>query len=411
MIAAATVFLFILAILNFAFRKDVLYPAFLQSLLWAVVLILFAVFESEFQPISASVFGIITMGALAFSASCAMGSFEARIAPSSNSRDSERAKSRIIDVLLAATLIGLPFYVDLALELGADGPFEDFFANLRLSVNSDIYSFGAIAYLQILSYCVSGLLLAVYREVLTARVLASLAASLCYAVFSSGRSSIFLVVLMVVGILSVQRKLRAAHGGAIFALFAVTTFALVGIASLRSGDPNASFAENVLSTSESFLTYLLSPMPAFSTLVDSPNISNASGEHTFRFFYALAERFGSDVVAVPLVQEFVAVPVFTNVYTVFQPYYMDFGWIGCVAAMLGLGWLHGAVYKRALRGSEYYVFLYGALSFPLFMQFFQDQYFNLLSTWIQVLAITGIVYLFNKGMVPIPHVYAGRRVS
>jgi hypothetical protein len=51
------------------------------------------------------------------------------------------------------------------------------------------------------------------------------------------------------------------------------------------------------------------------------------------------------------------------------------------------GWIHGWAYGGARRGSRSLAFVYGVLMYPLTMQFFQDQYFGLLSTWVQAVLL------------------------
>jgi oligosaccharide repeat unit polymerase len=89
-------------------------------------------------------------------------------------------------------------------------------------------------------------------------------------------------------------------------------------------------------------------------------------------------------------QPYIKTPVLTNVYTVYQPYFLDFSYVGVVLIQFFLGLLHGHIYKRAVSGSAFFVTLYGLSLYPLVMQFFQDQYLNLLSTWVQFAVVVGM---------------------
>ena len=82
-----------------------------------------------------------------------------------------------------------------------------------------------------------------------------------------------------------------------------------------------------------------------------------------------------------------------NVYTVHHPYIKDFGPLGGVLMLFGLGFLHSVVYRRATVHNPHaiYVFLFALLLFPLLMQVFQDMYFTLLSMWLQY-GTYGIVF-------------------
>jgi len=81
-------------------------------------------------------------------------------------------------------------------------------------------------------------------------------------------------------------------------------------------------------------------------------------------------------------REFTLVPDLTNVYTVYDPYYRDFGNLGFLFVFIFII-LHVAFYQRSYSKGGIYVFLYSATLYPLIMQFFQDQYFSLISMWAQ----------------------------
>ena len=66
--------------------------------------------------------------------------------------------------------------------------------------------------------------------------------------------------------------------------------------------------------------------------------------------------------------------------------------------MFLLGSLHGWVFRQLKAGLPIIVVANALLFYALLMQFFQDQYFSLMSQWIQILFWT---YLFNK-LQPLP---------
>ncbi len=384
-----------LSCLNWYRLRDPLNPAFLQSTLWALILTTFFTFSDMFYPITTELLAMIVLGALLFSVGVYVATyrFKPDISPAPPISMGDRLW--IIDVLLAMSCIGLPFYVRHAINVGLNGPFDDMWVNLRYAVTTDIYSFGLTAYFGTISFCTTGFLLSLETRRVKWRMVLAIGLSLTYAIFSSGRTPLFCLVLMVLGILAIQRRIRPLHAILVFVPVAAATFAFVAVAMLKGGSATATFDENLITVTDSFLGYLLSPLPAFSGEVGAPPPPGL-GENTFRFFFALFERLGAPVNAVPLIQEFTDVPMSTNVYTVFQPYFVDFRWPGAMIAMLLLGGVHGFVYERAASRRPYFVFLYGALMYPLFMQFFQDQYMNLLSTWLQIGLITAIVYSVHQ---------------
>jgi oligosaccharide repeat unit polymerase len=111
----------------------------------------------------------------------------------------------------------------------------------------------------------------------------------------------------------------------------------------------------------------------------------AYGANTFRFFYALLFKIGiSDVKPQELIREYMYIPDPINVYTVYENYYLDYSYYGMIIPGIFLI-VHYLLYAKARRKSGVWTFYYASSTYPLIMQFFQDQYFSLLSIWLQVI--------------------------
>jgi oligosaccharide repeat unit polymerase len=154
--------------------------------------------------------------------------------------------------------------------------------------------------------------------------------------------------------------------------------------------------------SNSFQLYYTSSIRTFIDHVSS-NTEFYYGRNTFRFFYAIVEKLGSDVKAQPLVQEFMEYDIQgnlkTNVYTIYKWYYDDFGIIYCFIIQFFLGVIYSSLRNIVyLKSNIWSIVLYSSLFYPLLMQTFQDQYFSILSTWFQILIhlfIIRKIILFN----------------
>ncbi|PYT03367.1 MAG: hypothetical protein DMF60_18625 [Acidobacteria bacterium] len=117
------------------------------------------------------------------------------------------------------------------------------------------------------------------------------------------------------------------------------------------------------------------------------------GVNSFRTILAVLRALGFGTPYVPLVQPYVDIPMPMNVYTVYQPYFKDFG-IGGILTLFPLGLAHGFLYRKATVRNPHavYVFLFSLSLFPLSTQVFQDMYFSVLSTWIQYGAISVLLF-------------------
>lgn len=148
-----------------------------------------------------------------------------------------------------------------------------------------------------------------------------------------------------------------------------------------------------------FGMYITSPPVAFSRL--SGDVSDQLGPNTFEVFYDFLNRLGiGNYNVLKKEQDFVMVPVFTNVYTVMQPFYVDFGYSGVAffAAIYGL--FSGILYHLYREGIPIYKCLYTFLVQILILQFYQENVFMSISGITQLVILVLLmtqnkVYLFN----------------
>ena len=122
-----------------------------------------------------------------------------------------------------------------------------------------------------------------------------------------------------------------------------------------------------------FTMYALSPPVAFCQL--SPEVIPQFGTNTFETVYLFLRRFGADVVVKDKLQEFVFVPVSTNVYTIFQPFYIDFGYRGVAFFAAVYGCICGYLYRLFRNGNGVGTCLYTYAVDVLLLQFYQENVF------------------------------------
>ena len=152
---------------------------------------------------------------------------------------------------------------------------------------------------------------------------------------------------------------------------------------------SASSALNVLG--DEIKVYLSGSIIAFGETLKS-HAYMYGGKNTFRFFMALGDAVFGTSTAVKLTNEFVYLQGFTtNVYTFYDFYLRDFGLGYALIAQFIVACIHGGTYKGVCHENAFQTYMFSLLSYPLVMQFFQDQYIALLSTWIQVVIVGWII--------------------
>jgi oligosaccharide repeat unit polymerase len=196
------------------------------------------------------------------------------------------------------------------------------------------------------------------------------------------KTALFTTIISTVFVLSYNGKISKAVFGYVFIGFIALTILFNNIRSF-SGDAGGDDAD-VISV------YLLSPIPAFDTAVNLHHVSY-DGSSTFRFFYQFAKSCGFDVEAKRTVQEFVRVPMMTNVYTIFYQYYLDFGYIGILIFGLVNGWIYGRVYAK-INECPHLKLFYAYLFVSLCLQFFNEVFWVVFSIVIQVFILSKIIY-------------------
>lgn len=208
----------------------------------------------------------------------------------------------------------------------------------------------------------------------------------CFAIMEKG--GIFLMVSTTLFVLFEKKNIKTRSifitGG--FVLF---FFFLMNIA--RS--EQSANSGNETSFMDFFAMYILSPAVAFGrTTID---LTGQLGAHTFETVYLFLKRFGFDVKVYEKLQEFVWVPIPTNVYTIFQPFFQDFGYHGIAFFAFVYGTFSGWIYRLFRNGSGIGRCVYAYIVYALLLQFFQENIFLSIVAFIQYVFFL-IITLQNK---------------
>lgn len=86
---------------------------------------------------------------------------------------------------------------------------------------------------------------------------------------------------------------------------------------------------------------------------------------------------------VRVADNWVNVPVRTNVYTVMSSFYMDFGNVGIFLFSILYGSIYGLIYNYSKKNVLLFIILYASWAPFLVLQFFSDYFFFTLSIQIQ----------------------------
>lgn len=381
--------------------RDPLYPPVGQAGIWAIVLTAHSLRSSNFPPLSLEVELAVLLGVIFFGAGSWFATLTLRprlmrtitLVP-------DRFLLRMVRALQLLAIVGLPFYIAKAVSFADLGFTENLYLNIRVAMTEEGETFGVWAYLMPVSVVAFAFNVLFSRHVSIVEIVASTLVALTYAVLGTGRTFLFVIILVTASILVITNRIRPLTGAGVILGLGLVAFATLGIVLGKGGSVAFSLSENLVSLIESFEVYALGPIAAFDIVVrQDPPLT--TGEYIFRSFYAFIKAVGlEDVKVTPLVQEWISIPVEINVYTIYHPYWLDFGLVGALLAQFVFGVFHGVAYRRATNGHPIWIVAFSLLSYPLFMQFFQDQYASLASAWVQYGLLLTILSFFRRSPLP-----------
>lgn len=386
MLISVIIILSVSFILNYYFFKDIAYPPLLQNFLWLIVLILMAIFETDFSPVSDEVYLAVAYAVIGFTIGGALMSSQYSRIKIKIKITPEYSYLYALKVLTIIAIILFPLFLTRIYYIAGESLSIDFFYRLREAlVNDDGKNMFGIGYY--FYFCV---ILFAFKLIATDKVISwgnlfYFILPLIVAFLFVAKGFVLFLMSSAVGVILIQRKVNIRK----FIFFSMVIFALLIILliSLRQVNPENSDT-GVFSIVK---IYFLAGLPALTQLLQHGE--NGSGENVFRNVFVWLNRFGFDLPIIPLVQEFVNVPFGTNVYTYLRLYMLDFGLIGVFVFNIFFGWINGFVYAKAQQGSAAFIVIYGLLLCSLIMQFFDDQYFQILSLWVYM---SIFIFLFFK---------------
>jgi len=209
------------------------------------------------------------------------------------------------------------------------------------------------------------------------------------------KGSVFLVIFCSMYVLFERKVIKSRtilFGGIII----VVVFYFINI--MRSGvDSDYSKNETLL---DFIGMYIMSPPVAYCRVVEE--VVPQFGANTFETIYLFLNRFGIGNFEVhEKLQEFVSVPVLTNVYTIMQPFYRDFGYLGVAFFAWVYGILSGFLYRFSCNGNVYCICLYTYMVELLVLQFYQE---NLFLSMVFVLQMVFFVFLMTQDIFKLSYV-------
>ena len=204
----------------------------------------------------------------------------------------------------------------------------------------------------------------------------SITVALVFSILTTGRTWILQLIVGLAGIYLLKTRRVSAKSAwgfvrwplvAFLALFSVLAVVNKDTSTLESGASGA--------IEQYGFGYAVTPLAGLNYAIRHSAEYEHDPNHTFRqILPVLAPLWGSKYVAPLPLDDFVFVPLPTNVYTVFKFYFVDFGFAGMLVAMFVIGAGQTWLFRKAFAGAHFYVFLFAISLFPLIIATFNDEY-------------------------------------
>jgi oligosaccharide repeat unit polymerase len=376
--------LFALCWINYCIgKRDVLYPAFIYSIVWTLVTTAYCFCPIDIDRIGWRTVLVLLAGAVAFSIGSLLGNrplVKPRSTPDSAARcDNPQARNILFGASLFMTLLLLVNLIRVAGGIFAITPM--FLLRLN-SDNSPLANAGGITNFIIGS---GGLLpvLALWVLIIeNERRWKIVVCSVCVLLFPLLVTQRGLLLVAFCGCLTLyllrskdRTFSRMARPVGIAAAAIVVIFTLMSFTKGWAQKSSGGFT-----LTEGAWMYIAGPLAAFNhylyhqaayanqaPVVLSQLIEPLSHVQLIQFHDFLATE-GTKL------DRFVYVPFPANVYTAYKPYYADFGPIGCLAAFAFIGLLEGQLFYRAVRGRPIATLFLAYLASALMFSTFDDLY-------------------------------------
>lgn len=222
-----------------------------------------------------------------------------------------------------------------------------------------------------------------YPKVSKIRIVTIIVAYLVVEFAMMEKSGILIMILSTLFVLY-QKKVIHVRTIAVIMTCTILLFFFINMSKEEKDQDSATFLDF-------FGMYVTTPAVAFSYLHQS--IQSQFGLNTFSQVFQYSNLLGFNFEYVDRLQDFMLVPIPTNVYTIFQPFYEDFGITGVAFFAVFYGTFFGWIYGKHRSGNFYCRLLYTYAVEIVIIQFYNE---NMLQNLFQSVGFTFWTFLLAQ---------------
>jgi oligosaccharide repeat unit polymerase len=293
--------------------------------------------------------------------------------------------SLVFNVLYFISMVITPLYIYQIIKIVTMFDLSDMLYNMRILAVYGDQNFGFLQYSYVLNQVLLVVALWEYPKVPMWKLATIILASIMSALAIMEKGLLFFLFISVLYILYEKRVIRM-RSILIAVISIVVVFFFMNMARdyREDADPN-----DAMTFLDFFAIYVMSPAAAFELVEE--DLSSQWGSHTFQTVYLFLNRWGGNYEVNTKLQAFVWVPLPTNVYTIFQPFFEDFKYRGVAFFAFFYGVFSGWAYRLVRNGDSFCKCVYAYVIYVLVLQFYQENVLMSIVLVIQFVFFTWIV--------------------
>lgn len=274
----------------------------------------------------------------------------------------------VFNVFLAISILCTPLCVKKVMDIIMMFGTEDLMYNMRVLAIKGETGLGILAYCFTINKALLILAFWRYPDIKKWQLALVIILFAMNAFVDMDKGSIFFIAITAIFVLY-QRGKISIRGITLFGIALILVFFVFTLMRTETGDDGRGSLDD-LTILEFIGIYVLTTPVAFSYM--QPNIGAPYGSYTLTTVYLILNRLGGNFPIIEQIQEFVWVPLPTNLYTIMQPFYLDFGYPGVAFFAVVYGVVCGWAYRSYRNGSSIGCVMYTYLLYYLVLQFSQE---------------------------------------
>ncbi len=357
------------ALVSFKIFKigDYFSPWFITCAVWFAILFMFQFEADLLYPLGTKFYSCLCVWVpiFVFSGLVTYYSLPENIKPEEKCIELKEIHINFYNLLYVFAIVTTPLFFMQIFKVVSQFDLNDIFYNLRLLAIFGDQDYGFLRYSYIVNQVIFVVGLWAYPKIPKWQLATIVVTNLIGQFAIMEKSGIFFLVIATIFVLY-EKKTISAKSIAIVFFILLLLFFVINVLLTSSEDSDG------MTFIDFFAIYLLSPAVAFERI--SEDLSLQFGSHTFQTIYLFLNRFGFNYEVNSRLQDFVWVPLPTNVYTVFEPFYRDFGIRGVAFFAFLYGTLSAWVYHSFRKGSMTSRCIYAYIAKILIIQFYNEDF-------------------------------------